>query len=154
MKAMGTTTKTLYDTDFVAWADETAGLIRAHRLDGLDLEHVAEEIEGLAVAKRKAIRSQLRLIMSPLIKQKIQPERDIPGWQVSIANARKEILNNIEEAPSLRKHLEESVDRVYSLAVRLAVLEAEEKNDRRAWSTCPWTLDKLLHGDPAELALR
>src|SRR5262249_61884232 len=70
IKAMGTTAKTLYDTDFVAWADETAALVRAGRLNELDLEHVAEEIEGLAGSDRRAVRSQLRRLVVYLIKQR------------------------------------------------------------------------------------
>lgn len=44
---MGTTTKILYDADFVEWTAQTAELLRAGRLDQADLEHAAEEIEDL-----------------------------------------------------------------------------------------------------------
>jgi len=150
---MGATTKTLYDTDFVAWADETAALIRAGRLDEVDLEHVAEEIEGLAGSDRRAVRSQLRRLMMHLIKQRIQPERDGASWRASIVDAGAEILNFLDDSPSLARHLDENLNRVYLLAVRQALRETRVK-DPKPWNTCPWTLDELLHGDPAELALR
>jgi hypothetical protein len=47
---MASTTKTLYDTDFVVWADNTAELIRARRFEELDIENLAEEVESLARA--------------------------------------------------------------------------------------------------------
>jgi hypothetical protein len=37
---------TLYDTDFYAWTQEQATLLREGAVADLDLEHVAEEIEG------------------------------------------------------------------------------------------------------------
>ena len=56
---MGTTTKTLYDTDFAEWSARTAELLRAGRYDELDIENVAEEIESLGKAERKSVRAQL-----------------------------------------------------------------------------------------------
>jgi hypothetical protein len=153
MKAMGATTKTLYETDFVAWADEMAALIRAGRLDEVDLENVAEEIESLGKSDRRAVRSQLQRMMIHLIKQKIQPERDGTSWRTSIADAQSEIFHLTDDSPSLFRHLNESLNRVYSLAVRQALLETGLK-DTELWSACPWTLDELLQGDPGDLARR
>jgi hypothetical protein len=44
---MGAATKTLYETDFAECCTRTADLVRAGRLDEVDLEHVAEEIEDM-----------------------------------------------------------------------------------------------------------
>ena len=44
-EGMGTiTVKSLYDTDFVEWADQTAALLREGRVDEIDFEHLIEEI--------------------------------------------------------------------------------------------------------------
>jgi hypothetical protein len=45
---MRTATKTLYETDFVEWADHTAELLRQGKFNEVDLEHLIEEVEGLA----------------------------------------------------------------------------------------------------------
>jgi hypothetical protein len=153
MKAMGTTTKTLYDTDFVAWADETAALVRAGRLDEVDLEHVAEEIEGLAGSNRRAVRSQLERLIMHLIKQKIQPERDGASWRASIVDAGREISIDLEDSPSLGRHLAENLEEVYRRAVRYAKRETGV-TETPLPSTCPWTLDELLHGDLNDLVER
>src|SRR5438876_90429 len=102
---MGTTTKTLYDTDFVDWAYHTAELVRAGRFDEVDLENLAEEIEDLGNSERKAVRSQLRRMLMHLMKQQIQPERDGTSWRASIVDARRKILDSLEDAPSLRRYL-------------------------------------------------
>ena len=48
-----------HHTDFVAWADETAKLLRQHRFEEIDLDALVEEVDGLAKRDRKAVRSQL-----------------------------------------------------------------------------------------------
>ena len=42
----------LYETDYVAWLEEQAAHLRAGRLAALDVENVAEELEGLARSDR------------------------------------------------------------------------------------------------------
>jgi len=150
---MSTTTKTLYDTDFVAWADETAALVRAGRLDEVDLEHVAEEIEGLSGAQRKSVLSQLHRMIKHLIKQKIQPERDGTSWRVSIRSARNEMLDDVKSSPSLLRHLRENVNLVYPRALEDALDETGISNAAVSTS-CLWTLDELLHADLNELVQR
>jgi hypothetical protein len=154
MNQMGTTTKTLYETDFVEWADTMAALLRAGRLSEIDVENVAEEIESLGKAERKAVRSQLQRLMKHLLKQKIQPERDSRSWRASIENARDEILDDFEEAPSLKLHLEQNIERVYRRAVNEALRETELTHQKAISDRCPWKLDELLTGDLAELARR
>lgn len=137
------TTKTLYDTDFVAWADRTAGLLRAGRFNEIEVENVAEEIETLGRSERKGVRSHLQRLMMHKMKQRIQPERDGPSWQLSIAEARQSIQDDIEESPSLRRHLEDNLQKLYVRAIEEALIET-----RLTYSPfpklCPWTLDDLL----------
>jgi hypothetical protein len=106
IEAMATSTKSLYDTDFVEWAARTADLLRRGRLAGLDLENVAEEIEDLGKSERSAVRSQLRRMLVHLVKSRIQPERSGASWRGSVAGARTEILDHFVDSPSLRKHAE------------------------------------------------
>src|SRR5215468_6367608 len=99
-------TPSLYDADFVVWTAHMAELLRAGRLDELDIEHLAEEIEDLGKRDRKAVRSQLGRMLMHVIKQKMQPERDGSSWRASIIHARREIRMDIKDSPSLRRDLE------------------------------------------------
>ena len=145
---MGTTTKSQYETDFAAWADEQAAALRAGRLDEVELENVAEEIEGLARAERKAVRLQLQQLMMHLLKHKIQPERAGKSWQNSIASARDEILDDFYDSPSLRRHLKDSLERVYRRAVTEALQETGlEEHREELPEHCPWNLEELLSGE-------
>jgi hypothetical protein len=58
IKGMATTTKSLYDTDFVEWTARTAELLREGRFDEVDLEHLAEEVEDLGRSDRAAVSSK------------------------------------------------------------------------------------------------
>jgi hypothetical protein len=80
---MGTTTKTLYDTDFVEWTAHTAEMLREGRLGDVDLEHLAEEIEDLGRNDRHTVLSRLSRLLKHQIKRRIQPERDGSSWRSS-----------------------------------------------------------------------
>jgi hypothetical protein len=140
---MADTAKSLYDTDFAEWTDRSAELLRAGRFEELDIENVAEEIESLGRAARKTVRSQLQRLMMYKIKQQLQPERDSKSWRSSIAGARARILDEIDDAPSLKVHLAESMERVYKLAVAEALRETG-KSGKGLPAKCPWRLDSLL----------
>ena len=142
---MGTTTKTLYDTDFAEWSRQTAEMLRAGRLEELDLENVAEEIESLGKSEHAAVRCQIKLLLMHNVKQMIQPERDGTRWRLSIADARQTILDHIEDSPSLRKYLRDNLQRFYQDSVRLALIETEQAAAAESVpKKCPWALDALL----------
>jgi|SRR5471030_1029448 Domain of unknown function DUF29 len=143
---MGTTTKTLYDTDFAEWSARTAELLRAGRYDELDIENVAEEIETLGRNEHSAVQSHLTRLLLHKIKQIIQPERDGPSWQVSIASARQALRDRIEGSPSLRTYLQKRLQKIYRDAVELALIETGLEH-AAVPDECPWALDALLKRD-------
>jgi hypothetical protein len=147
---MGTTLKTLYDTDFVEWADHTAALLREGRLDEVDMEHLIEEVEGLAGSDRRSALSQLIRLLTHLIKQRVQPERSGTSWLASIGDAQTQIELLIDDSPSLRRHLEKNIQRAWKLAVRQALRETQFPRSRQSEipEPCPYTIVELLEGDP------
>jgi hypothetical protein len=154
---VGTSTKSLYDADFAEWTTRTADLLRRGRLVGLDLELVAEEIEDLGKSERSAVRSQLRRMLVHLLKARIQPERTGASWRGSVASARTEILDHFGDSPSLRKHAEDSLQRIYREAVELALVEtnlAGHAQNPDIPEECPYSLEALLERDVNELRPR
>jgi hypothetical protein len=64
-------------------------------------------------------------------------------WNGRIAEARQALLDDIEDSPSLRRHLEENLQKLYRRAMETALIEARLDyspfpNER------PWDLDTLL----------
>ena len=139
---MAVVMKTLYDTDFVEWSAQMAELIRTGRLDEVDLEHVAEEIEDLGKSDRQAVWSQLTRLLQHRIKQQIQPERAGRSWASSIASAQIAIGRALKESLSLRRYLVDELQDAYDAAVRLAKIETGVSAELP--KKCPYTLDELL----------
>ena len=64
-----------YDIGFCAWAQHQAEALRAKDWAALDVAHLAEEVDDLRKTERRAVRSQLRLILSHLLKWHYQPDK-------------------------------------------------------------------------------
>ena len=148
--AVGATTKTRYDTDFVEWAAETAKLLRAGRFGEVDVEHAAEEIEDLGKSERSAVAHQLQRMLLHLLKQRIQAERAGSSWRRSIGDSRSQIQYKVDDSPSLKPHLQKILPTAYRRALRQAAYEMKLPHSRVAElpPECPWTLEQLLEGEP------
>ena len=113
----------LYDTDFYAWANEQAALLRAGKLSAADIEHIAEEIESMGRGEKRELVSRLRVLLHHLLKWQHQPSRRGNSWRLSIANARDELETHLRDNPSLKAKLGEAVSDAYRLARRDAAAE-------------------------------
>jgi hypothetical protein len=115
----------------------------------VDLESLADEIEGLGKEKRSAVRTELRRMLMGLIERRIQPDVEDAGWRGSITSGRGEIEGRIKDSRSLRRHLEENLQKIYGEAVREALAKSG-KEGREAElgipAQCPWPLKELLTG--------
>lgn len=133
----------LYDRDLYAWAVANADLLRAGRITQIDAVHIAEELEDMGKSERRALGSDLRILIQHLLKWQYQPERRGTSWQLSILNARGEIEEILHDSPSLARQLPELVARGYPAAREAAALET-----RLALSVlpelCPFTAEQLL----------
>jgi Domain of unknown function DUF29 len=139
-------TTTLYDTDFDAWAQQQAAALRARAWNELDVERLAEEVEGLRRTERNALRSQLRRLTSHLLTWHYQPEKRSEIWQATIRDARGLLEDGLETSPSLAGQLDTLLAWAYPRARRQA---AKETGLPLATfpETCPWSVEKLLDDD-------
>jgi uncharacterized damage-inducible protein DinB len=63
----------LYETDFFLWTKEQAAALRAGRLDALDRDNLAEEVESLGRKDRRELESRLTVLVMHLLKWRHQP---------------------------------------------------------------------------------
>src|SRR5207248_9688935 len=91
-----------YDDDFVAWLEDQAQHARRQEIESLDLENIAEELEGMARSDRREIRNRLIVLLVHLLKHKFQPRRRSRGWRATIAEQRQRIATVIDDSPSLQ----------------------------------------------------
>lgn len=143
---MGTTVKTLYDTDFAEWSARTAELVRAGRLDEVDLAHVAEEIEDLGKSERRALVSQLQRVVAHLLKIRYQPEyyaQHRKSWDASVKDGRQKVLDLLEDSPSLRQKVAAYIVKGYDGA-RVTAEEETGLPFETFPETCPFSENDVL----------
>jgi len=139
-------TGSLYDKDFFLWATETARLLREGKLDNVDIQNVAEGIEGLANRDRRELRSRLRLLVRLLLQWHCQPDRRSRSRKAIMLDERIAIERLLEDSPSLRRSVAPSLSRIY----REAVAEAAAETSLPVPSfprECPFTADQILDHD-------
>jgi hypothetical protein len=105
--------RALYDEDFALWVDEQVAALRTGDVAALDLQNLIEELEGLMRRDERALGSQLKRIMTHMLKQRYQPQRASRSWQDSIRDDRERIEDIIDQSPSLRRLLPDLMTRNY-----------------------------------------
>ena len=63
----------LYASDFHAWTQHQATLLRSGRLSHLDTASLLEEIETLGRKEVSKLRSRFRILLAPILKTMHQP---------------------------------------------------------------------------------
>jgi hypothetical protein len=94
----------LYETDFYAWTQQQAQLLRERRWADLDLESLVEEVESLGRRDKREIRSRLKILIAHLLKWKYQPGSRSPSWTSTISEQRLEIEELLRDSPSLKRY--------------------------------------------------
>jgi Domain of unknown function DUF29 len=134
-----------YNADIVAWANEQAGLIRAGRLDQLDLEHIADEIEDVGKSEQRELENRMAVLLTHLIKWQYQPERRGRSWRLTIIDQRDSIARRLKKTPSLKNSLQDPdwwAD-AWQDARRMA---AQETNIEYALfpTVLPWNYEQIM----------
>jgi hypothetical protein len=133
----------LYDRDFHEWTIRNAELLRSGRAADADLDHIAEEIEGMGKRERRELLSRLGVLVAHLLKWQAQPERRGRSWSATIRMQREEINDLISQMPSLKRYLVENLPKAYHYGAVGAVADTGLPEEAFQ-STCPFDLDGLL----------
>lgn len=133
----------LYDTDFYEWCLKTAELLRAGRVNDVDMEHVAEEIEDLGKSQRHALDSRATIILLHLLKIRHQPGRHTRSWDKTIVTQRVAVRALVRNNPSLRRFLDEVSHDVYADAAELAASETGLPRETFP-ASCPFTAQEIF----------
>ena len=145
-RRQGPTSRSLYDRDFNLWVEEQIALLEARAFDRLDLANLIEEIADMARSQKKAIRSDLVVLLTHLLKWQYQPEHRSTGWAGSIVEHRRRIREEIEDSPSLAGYPGEVFERCYRAAREQAAAETGLLKSRFP-ETSPYTVEQTLDPD-------
>ena len=140
----------LYDTDYAAWLEEQVAHLRAGRLRALDVDNVAEELEGLMKKERRQLENRLEVLILHLLKWDHQPDQRSNRWRASVAEQRARIRRLLRDSPSLKPSLEEAARDIYPEAVEQAAIETRLMENTFP-SILPYTVEQILERKlPAE----
>ena len=119
----------LYETDFYGWAEEQAARLRAREFDGLDLDNLIEEVEGLADTKLSGVLNGARIVMEHVLKLEPRPAVDPrTNWRASVREHRRRV--QIDLTPRLQGLLADQLPRMYAWRARMRC------RDARPWRAC------------------
>ena len=137
----------LYHRDVLAWSQHQADLLRrvgsGERVNGVDWDLVAEEIEDVGLSELHSVESYLELLLAHLMKIHGWPEsQSVKHWWSEIVTFQRNMRRRF--APSMRQR----IDLADAYAGAIETLEPEQFDGLppRPWpGICPFTLDQLLH---------
>jgi Domain of unknown function DUF29 len=113
----------LYDEDFLAWTEQQAALVRAGRLDELDLDNLAEELDTMGRSEWGELENRLEVLLMHMLKWDYQPARRSRSWRGTMREQRNAIRRLMRRSPSLKRDLEDTIADVYPDAHGRAVDE-------------------------------
>ena len=61
-------TTSLYNTDFYAWTQEQANLIKAKAFNSLDINNLIEEVQSMGAREKNELKSRLTVLQMHLLK--------------------------------------------------------------------------------------
>lgn len=145
-----------YDTDILLWSERQAALIRGlkERARGLpndlDLENVAEEIEGVGRTEFRAFESYLTQIFVHLMKAASNFDPQLrAGWEAEILGFQIEAVKAM--TPSMVRRLDEQgVWKHATVKARIALKKYGESLDGVP-SACPFAATLFLVEEPLDL---
>ncbi len=108
----------LYDQDLALWLADTIEQLQAGALGKLDVEHLIEELEGLAGRDRNELENRLDVLLAHALKRRyLNSADDYRGWEITLREQQKRIRRLLKQSPSLKNYLSEVFDEVWQDAL-------------------------------------
>ncbi|OUC16267.1 MAG: hypothetical protein B0A82_02655 [Alkalinema sp. CACIAM 70d] len=136
----------LYDHDFAAWVVQTVAQLRSGDYGAVDWENLIEEIEEMGKRERRALKSNLVVLLLHLLKWQYQPEMRCGSWRGSIVEHRQRLRDGLRESPSLQSYLQEVWAEAYRDGRERAIAETELEATRFPIEP-PYTIEQALDAD-------
>jgi hypothetical protein len=135
-----------YEQDFDLWLRAQASLLRERKLELLDVDNLAEEVEDMSRSQHIELGSRLQLVLVHLLKLRFQPDHRTHSWLNTLDEQRDRIARLIENSPSLARLINDYAEREYRRAVRKTARETGLPVSTFP-TTNPFTAAQLLDED-------
>lgn len=120
---MATKSHSEYEKDFYAWTFHNADLLRHRKFSELDIDNIIEEMESMGKRDKRELVNRLAVLLAHLLKWQFQPDRRGNSWEATIREQRIQVIDLLEESPSLKHELELKIAHAYEQAILIAVSE-------------------------------
>lgn len=120
--------------------------MEAGAFERLDLPNLIEEIADMARSQKKAIRSDLVILLTHLLEWQYQSQHRSTSWAGSIVEHRRRIREEIEDSPSLAGYPGEVFVRCYRAAREQAAAETGLATSRFPEAS-PFAVEQALDPD-------
>ncbi|MGF1588585.1 MAG: DUF29 domain-containing protein [Pleurocapsa sp.] len=104
---LATNNADLYHRDYYLWLSHTAQLIKDGKFSEIDAANLIEEIEDMGRSEKRAIKSNLIILLLHLLKYKYQPAKRTNSWKASIREHRRRLRDDFKASPSLKHYFQE-----------------------------------------------
>ena len=132
-----------YQQDFYAWTQQNAQWLRQGKLTEIDVINIAEELESMGKSQHHALINRLADLLMHLLQWQFQSAKRSRSWELTIIEQRQEIVDLLEDSPSLKHSMEAKLAKAYNQAT----IKAERETGIRYTdfpSNCPYTLEQVL----------
>ncbi len=141
-----TNTDNLYERDYYLWLEHTAQLISEGKFSEVDTANLVEEISDMGRSEKKAIKSNLIVVLLHLLKYKYQPQKRTNSWKASIREHRRRLRDDFRASPSLKNYFALVFDESYQDSREQAADETGLPLDTFP-AKSPFTPDQVLNPD-------
>ncbi len=141
-----TNTGNLYESDYYLWLEHTARLISEGKFSEVDTANLIEEIADMGRSEKKAVKSNLIIVLLHLLKYKYQPDKRTNSWKASIREHRRRLRDDFQASPSLKRYMISVFEECYQDSRELAADETGLPCDTFPLES-PFTPELVLNPD-------
>jgi hypothetical protein len=142
----------LYEQDYALWLEATCQLLQAGHWAELDLANLLEELEDMGRSEKRALTSNLVVVLMHLLKYAHQPEQRSNSWRFTIKEHRRRLQEALSTSPSLKPYLDQVLAECYQDARDLAATETGLSLDHFP-TQCPYSPTQVLDRDYLPVAI-
>lgn len=135
--------KTAYNQDFYRWTQEQSAILKSGKFSELDIEYLSEEIENMGKSEKRELVHRLSVLLAHLLKWQFQPTYRGTSWKLAVTEQREQVIDVLDDNPSLRATLPETLVKSYRYAVLQAAKETGIGQESFP-SVCPYSIEQML----------
>lgn len=133
----------LYDQDYHSWLESTIQHLKSSNFSEVDWENLIEELEDMGRSEKRAVYSNLKILLLHLLKYRYQPEKRSKSWLSSICEHRQRLHRSFRESPSLKNYFEIVIPESFEDARELTSKETG-LNINSLPNECPFSIEEIL----------